>query len=72
MKAQHNGCNEMILEMGIVSLNLLLMVSLALVIAIALMGRVEYAVFAVVYFLTQVPLMLVAVMAYRRLWSPRP
>ena len=45
-------------------------VSLALAIAVTLLNRVEYAVFAVVYFLTEVPLLLAFVWAARR-WQDR-
>ena len=41
-------------------------VGLATTIAVALLGRVEYAVFATVYFLTEVPLVLAMVAVYRR------
>jgi bile acid:Na+ symporter, BASS family len=49
-------------------------VGLASAIAITLLNRVEYAVFAVVYFLTEVPILLAAVAAYRQWWAtaPRP
>jgi BASS family bile acid:Na+ symporter len=40
-------------------------VSIAFVIAVTLLGRVEFAVFASVYFLTELPLMLAAVAAWR-------
>jgi BASS family bile acid:Na+ symporter len=40
-------------------------VSIAVVIAVTLLGRVEFAVFASVYFLTELPLMLAAVAAWR-------
>ena len=40
-------------------------VSLAMAIAVTLLNRVEYAVFAVVYFLTEVPLLLAFVAAAR-------
>jgi BASS family bile acid:Na+ symporter len=39
---------------------------LAVVIAITLLNRIEFATFATVYFLTEVPLLLVAVAIYRR------
>jgi ACR3 family arsenite efflux pump ArsB len=39
-------------------------------IAVTLLNRVEYAVFAVVYFLTEVPLLLAVVAGYRR-WTER-
>ena len=41
-------------------------VSLAMAVAVTLLHRVEYAVFAVVYFLTEVPLLLAFVAAARR------
>ena len=41
-------------------------VSLAMAIAVSLLHRVEYAVFAVVYFLVEVPLLLAFVAAARR------
>ena len=44
-------------------------VSLAMVISITLLNRVEYAAFASVYFLTEVPLLLGVVAAFRRWWS---
>jgi BASS family bile acid:Na+ symporter len=44
-------------------------VALALAIAVTLLNRTEYAVFAVVYFLTEVPLLLGAAAAYRRWWG---
>ncbi len=47
-------------------------VGLASAIAITLLNRVEYAVFAVVYFLTEVPILLVAVVSYRRWWAIVP
>jgi ACR3 family arsenite efflux pump ArsB len=47
-------------------------VALALAIAITLLDRVEYAVFAAVYFLTEVPLLLGMVAGYRRWWAPAP
>lgn len=40
-------------------------VALAMAIAVTILNRIEYAVFAVVYFLTEVPLMLGAVAVYR-------
>jgi bile acid:Na+ symporter, BASS family len=45
-------------------------VALASAIAITLLNRIEYAVFAVVYFLTEVPLLLGVVAAYRAWWTP--
>jgi BASS family bile acid:Na+ symporter len=45
-------------------------VGLAMAIAVTLLNRVEYAVFAVVYFLTEVPLLLGVVAGYRR-WTER-
>jgi bile acid:Na+ symporter, BASS family len=47
-------------------------VALASAIAVALLNRLEFAVFAVVYFLTEVPLLLGAVGAYRRWWVKAP
>jgi bile acid:Na+ symporter, BASS family len=47
-------------------------VGLASAIAITLLNRVEYAVFAVVYFLTEVPILLAAVAAYRQWWATAP
>jgi BASS family bile acid:Na+ symporter len=47
-------------------------VGLASAIAITLLNRVEYAVFAVVYFLTEVPILLATVAAYRRWWATAP
>jgi BASS family bile acid:Na+ symporter len=44
-------------------------VGLATAIAITLLGRLEYAIFAAVYFLTEVPLLFVAVALYRRWWA---
>ena len=45
-------------------------VALASAIAITLLNRVEYAGFAVVYFLTEVPLLLDVVAGYRGWWAP--
>jgi bile acid:Na+ symporter, BASS family len=45
-------------------------VGLASAIAITLLNHIEYAVFAVVYFLTEVPLLLGVVAAYQAWWSP--
>jgi len=46
-------------------------VSLAMVIAVTLLNHVEYAVFAVVFFLTEVPLLLALVWTIRfRQWAP--
>ncbi len=45
-------------------------VALASAIAITLLNRIDYAVFAVVYFLTEVPLLLGVVAAYRTWWTP--
>lgn len=42
-------------------------VGLALAVAVTLLGRVEYAVFGAVYFLTEVPVLLAAVTIYRQL-----
>jgi bile acid:Na+ symporter, BASS family len=44
-------------------------VGLATAIAITLLGRLEYAVFAAVYFATEVPLLFGAVALYRRWWA---
>ena len=46
-------------------------VALAIVIAITLLSHVEYTVFAVVYFLIEVPLLLSATLVYRIWWSRR-
>ena len=35
------------------------------------LNRIEYAVFAVVYFLTEVPLLLGLVAVYRTWWTPQ-
>jgi len=45
-------------------------VGLASAIAITLLNRIEYAVFAVVYFLTEVPPLLGLVAWYRFWWAP--
>ncbi len=45
-------------------------VALAMAIAVTLLNRTEYAAFAVVYFLTEVPMLLGSVVAYRR-WISR-
>ncbi len=45
-------------------------VALASAIAITLLNRIEYAVFAVVYFLAEVPLLLGVVAGYRGWWAP--
>lgn len=45
-------------------------VALASAIAVTLLNRIEYAVFAVVYFLVEVPLLLGAVALYRVCWAP--
>jgi BASS family bile acid:Na+ symporter len=45
-------------------------VALASAIAITLLHRIEYAVFAAVYFVTEVPLLLGVVAGYRRWWAP--
>ena len=45
-------------------------VALASAIAVTLLNRIEYAVFAVVYFLVEVPLLLGAVALYRICWAP--
>jgi BASS family bile acid:Na+ symporter len=47
-------------------------VALATAIAVTLLNRVDFAVFAVVYFLTEVPLLLGVVGAYRRWWGQTP
>ena len=44
-------------------------VALASAIAVTLLNRIEFAVFAVVYFLTEVPLLLGVAGAYRRWWA---
>lgn len=46
-------------------------VAIATAIAVTLLGRVEFAVFATTYFLTEVPLMLLAIAARRRLGSQK-
>jgi len=45
-------------------------VALASAIAVTLLNRIEYAVFAVVYFLVEVPLLLGVVALYRICWAP--
>ena len=45
-------------------------VGLATAIAITLLGRLEYAVFAAVYFLTEVPLLFGAIALYRHWIAP--
>ncbi len=45
-------------------------VSITSAIAITLLNRIEYAVFAVVYFLAEVPLLLGVVAGYRAWWAP--
>jgi ACR3 family arsenite efflux pump ArsB len=45
-------------------------VALASAVAITLLNRIEYAVFGVVYFLAEVPLLLGAVALYRICWAP--
>ena len=45
-------------------------VALALAIAVTLLNRIDYAVFAAVYFITEVPLLLGAVGVYRKLRAP--
>jgi BASS family bile acid:Na+ symporter len=45
-------------------------VALALAIAVTLLNRIDYAVFAAVYFITEVPLLLGAVGIYRKLRAP--
>lgn len=47
-------------------------VGLATAIAITLLGRLEYAVFAAVYFVTEVPLLFGAVALYGRWWARAP
>jgi bile acid:Na+ symporter, BASS family len=47
-------------------------VALASAIAVTLLNRIEFAVFAVIYFLTEVPLLLGAVGVYRRWWVKAP
>jgi bile acid:Na+ symporter, BASS family len=47
-------------------------VALASAIAVTLLNRLEFAVFAVIYFLTEVPLLLGAVGVYRRWWVKAP
>jgi BASS family bile acid:Na+ symporter len=42
-------------------------VAIATAIAVTIVGRVEFAVFATTYFLTELPLMLLAIVARRRL-----
>jgi len=60
---------------GVVTMGLMFAVrnvGLATVIAITLLNKVEYAVFAVVYFLTEVPLLLAVVAVYRSRKTPLP
>ena len=45
-------------------------VALALAVAVTLLNRIDYAVFAAVYFITEVPLLLGAVGVYRKLRAP--
>jgi len=45
-------------------------VAMATAIAVTLLGRLEYAVFAAVYFLAEVPLLLGAVAVYRKWRKP--
>jgi len=45
-------------------------VALAMTIAVTLLNRIEYAVFVVVFFLTEVPLLLGVVVIYRKWWAP--
>ena len=47
-------------------------VAIATAIAVTLLGRVEFAVFATTYFLTELPLMLLAIAARRRLAGGEP
>jgi hypothetical protein len=42
-------------------------VGISTAIAVTVLGRVEFAVFATAYFLAQVPVLLAAVLAFRRL-----
>ena len=69
---------KLVLDLGVLAVTLLLMmtmgmifavrnVALASAIAITLLNRVDYAVFAPVYFLVEVPLLLGTVTIYRRL-----
>jgi bile acid:Na+ symporter, BASS family len=44
-------------------------VAVATSIAVTLLGRAEFALFATTYFLTELPLMLVAIAAFRRVWQ---
>jgi len=60
---------------GVVTMGLMFAarnVALATVIAITLLNKVEYAVFAVVYFLTEVPLLLAVVAVFRFRKTPQP
>ena len=43
-------------------------VGLALAIAVTLLNRIEYTIFAAIYFLTEVPLLLSGIAVYRRWW----
>jgi hypothetical protein len=43
-------------------------VGIATAIAVTVLGRVEFAVFATAYFLAQVPLLLAAVVLFRCVW----
>ncbi len=45
-------------------------VALAMAIAVTLLNRIDYAVFVVVFFLTEVPLLLGAVAIYLKWWAP--
>jgi ACR3 family arsenite efflux pump ArsB len=45
-------------------------VALAMAIAVTFLNRIEYAVFVVVFFLTEVPLLLGVVAIYRKWWAP--
>ncbi len=46
-------------------------VAIATTIAVAVLGRVEYATFATAYFLTEVPVMMLGVVLIRRILDPR-
>ena len=47
-------------------------VGLAMGIAVTILNRIEFAEFALVYFLTEVPLLLAVVGVYRRWWAHPP
>jgi hypothetical protein len=53
-----------ILDIGVVC------VTVMSAITITLLNRIEYAVFAVIYFLAEVPLLLGIVAGYRAWWAP--